>query len=219
MALATVFWNTFSYFTFHNFHLRPLYKNSFPWSFWGRGGECIIVKKKKKWFQNSTHLLFWRYMYFCNVLKNQYKKANTSINVAIALWLKHIFILIISSSPVSCRHQLRLWPNPASRWCWRWRAPRIWDKDLYAQVSAASLSFLCSATKPEPPHGFQHDTWCRLHDNHFIGIFIEIQISEIHFYYLFVCVLCQICSATSGRCTGTHNENEMHLWTKTTEQI
>lgn len=31
-------------------------------------------------------------MYFCNVLKNQYKKANTSINVAIALWLKRTCI-------------------------------------------------------------------------------------------------------------------------------
>lgn len=86
----------FSYFTFHNFHLRPFVQNSFSLvSFFfgeGRGRwECIIVKKKK-WFQNSTHLLFWRYMYFCNVLKNQYKKANTSINVAIALWLKRTCI-------------------------------------------------------------------------------------------------------------------------------
>lgn len=70
-----------------------LFVQRFPLSFfWGE--ECIIVKKK--WFQNSTHLLFWRYMYFCNVLKNQYKKANTSINVAVALRLMQPFILVIS---------------------------------------------------------------------------------------------------------------------------
>lgn len=95
MPLATVIWNTFSYFTFHNFHLHSLYKIVSLVFFWGRGG---VHHCEKKWFQNSTHLLFWRYMYFCNVLKNQYKKANTSINVAIALWLKHFFMLIISSS-------------------------------------------------------------------------------------------------------------------------
>lgn len=185
MALATVFWNTFSYFTFHNFHLRPLYKIVFLGLF-GGGRECIIVKKK--WFQNSTHLLFWRYMYFCNVLKNQYKKANTSINVAIALWLKQIFILIISSSPFSYRPWLRLWPNTALHWCWWWRAPRIWDKDLYSArnwVLHLYLSLQCY--KARTAAGFQQDTWCRLHDNYFIRIFIENQISEIHFYYLFVC--------------------------------
>lgn len=93
MALATVFWNTFFIFHFSQLSLLPFVQNSFSLvSFFGGEGrwECIIVKKK--WFQNSTHLLFWRYMYFCNVLKNQYKKANTSINVAIALWLKRTCI-------------------------------------------------------------------------------------------------------------------------------
>lgn len=70
----------------------------FPCSFLFFGGGEGSASLWKKWFQNSTHLLFWTYMYFCNVLKNQYKKANTSINVAIALWLKQLFILIISSS-------------------------------------------------------------------------------------------------------------------------
>lgn len=93
MALTAVILNTFSYFTFHNFHLHSLYK--IVSLFFLRG----VHHCEKKWFQNSTHLLFWTYMYFCNVLKNQYKKANTSINVAIALWLKQLFPLIISSSP------------------------------------------------------------------------------------------------------------------------
>lgn len=106
----------FSYFTFHNFHLRPLYKIVFPWSLFffgeGRGGGSASLWKKK-WFQNSTHLLFWRYMYFCNVLKNQYKKANTSINVAIALWLKRtcisaLFNLATASPTSSPSETLRL---------------------------------------------------------------------------------------------------------------
>lgn len=77
---------------------------------WGFGRECIIVKKKSE-FQNSTHLLFWRYMYFCNVLKNQYKKANTSINVAIALWLKptRVFCFIQSArvEPAASQREFR----------------------------------------------------------------------------------------------------------------
>lgn len=117
MALATVFWNTFFIFHFSQLSLTPFVQNSFSLvSFFFRGGEgrweCIIVKKKK-WFQNSTHLLFWRYMYFCNVLKNQYKKANTSINVAIALWLKRtcisaLFNLATASPTSSPRETLRL---------------------------------------------------------------------------------------------------------------
>lgn len=43
MALATVILDTFSYFTFHKFHLHSLYKG-FLGLFWGE--ECIIVKKK-----------------------------------------------------------------------------------------------------------------------------------------------------------------------------
>lgn len=50
MALTTVILNTFSYFTFHNFHLHSLYKIvSLVFFFWGGrvggGGERIIVKK------------------------------------------------------------------------------------------------------------------------------------------------------------------------------
>lgn len=41
-ALTTVILNTFSYFTFHNFHLHSLYKIVSLVFF---GGECIIVKK------------------------------------------------------------------------------------------------------------------------------------------------------------------------------
>ena len=84
--------NAFSYFTFH---LHSLYKTVSLFFFLGGG---VHHCEKSKWFQNSTHLLFWTYMYFCNVLKNQYKKANTSINVAIALWLNIFFTLIISSA-------------------------------------------------------------------------------------------------------------------------
>lgn len=106
MALATVFWNTFFIFHFSRLSLLPFVQNSFSLvSFFGGRWECIIVKKK--WFQNSTHLLFWRYMYFCNVLKNQYKKANTSINVAIALWLKPTCI------PALFNHQSNLRPSAA----------------------------------------------------------------------------------------------------------
>lgn len=44
MALATVILDTFSYFTFHKFHLHSLYKG-FLGLFLG-GEECIIVEKK-----------------------------------------------------------------------------------------------------------------------------------------------------------------------------
>lgn len=74
-------------FHFSQLSLTLFVQNSFLGLF---GGSASLWKK---WFQNSTHLLFWTYMYFCNVLKNQYKKANTSINVAIALWLKQLFVL------------------------------------------------------------------------------------------------------------------------------
>lgn len=78
-------------FHFSQLSLTHFVQNSFLVLF---GGSASLWKK---WFQNSTHLLFWTYMYFCNVLKNQYKKANTSINVAIlydwsnfSFWLFHL---------------------------------------------------------------------------------------------------------------------------------
>lgn len=115
MALATVFWNTFFIFHFSQLSLTPFVQNSFSLVsfFSGRGGEVGVHHCEKKWFQNSTHLLFWRYMYFCNVLKNQYKKANTSINVAIALWLKRtcisaLFNLATASPTSSPSETLRL---------------------------------------------------------------------------------------------------------------
>lgn len=95
--LTTVILKTFSYFTFHNFHIYFFVQNFLVSMFFSFGGGVHHCEKKR--FQNSTHLLFWTYMYFCNVLKNQYKKANTSINVAIALWLKQLFILIF---PLPC---------------------------------------------------------------------------------------------------------------------
>lgn len=83
-------------FIFHFSQVSPtlFVQNSFLFFFWGVEGNASLWKKKKC-LQNSTPL-FWTYMYFCNVLKNQYKKANTSINVAIALWLNLLFNQIIS---------------------------------------------------------------------------------------------------------------------------
>lgn len=92
MALTTVILDTFSYFTFQHFHLHSLYKR-FPCSFFvfvlGNGGASLWKKVFSE--QYTSAVLNWTYMYFCNVLKNQYKKANTSINVAIALWQYHLF--------------------------------------------------------------------------------------------------------------------------------
>lgn len=123
-----------------------------------------------------------------------------------SFWLFHLL-----PSPTATSYTLH--------WSWRWRALRIWDKDLYStrlQVLHLYLSLQCY--KAGTAAGFQRDTWCRRRDNYFIGIFVEIQISETHFV-LFVCVLCQICSSTSGRWTDTHDENEMYWWTKTTKQF